>query len=355
MVAGARLFESTFDLPYSIALWIGAAATILYVFIGGFLAVSWTDTVQAAMMCVALVVTPIVVMNELGGFSDTINQVSAIDTSMLDMFKGQTIIGIASLVAWGLGYFGQPHLLVRFMATKSIKVIPTACRTSIIWMLFCLAGAVSVGFFGCAYFSQHIAEGTSVIANPELVFIVLTQVLFNPWIAGILMSAILAAVMSTLSCQLLVCSSTLTEDFYRAFIRPQASARELIWFGRAMVLMVSLVAILIAMDPQSKVLGLVSYAWAGFGASFGPVIIMSLWWKKMTKNGALAGMVTGAVTVIVWNTFGWFGLYEIIPGFLFALIAIVIFSLIGQKPSQAMKDIFDEVQVAVRKGEDLHV
>ena len=355
MVAGARLFESTFDMDYSTALWIGAAATILYVFIGGFLAVSWTDTVQAAMMCVALVVTPIVVMNELGGFSETIGKVSAIDVSMLDMFKGQTAVGIASLLAWGLGYFGQPHLLVRFMATKSIKVIPTACRTSIIWMVFCLAGAVSVGFFGCAYFAEHITQGTSVIANPELVFIVLTQVLFNPWIAGILMSAILAAVMSTLSCQLLVCSSTLTEDFYRAFIRPQASTRELIWFGRLMVLMVSLVAIFIAMDPQSKVLGLVSYAWAGFGASFGPVIIMSLWWKKMTKNGALAGMVTGAVTVIVWNTFGWFGLYEIIPGFIFALAAIVIFSLIGQKPSQAMKDIFDEVQESVRKGKDLTI
>ena len=169
------------------------------------------------------------------------------------------------------------------------------------------------------------------------------------------MSAILAAVMSTLSCQLLVCSSTLTEDFYRAFIRPQASTRELIWFGRLMVLMVSLVAIFIAMDPQSKVLGLVSYAWAGFGASFGPVIIMSLWWKKMTKNGALAGRVTGAVTVIVWNTFGWFDLYEIIPGFIFALAAIVIFSLIGQKPSQAMKDIFDEVQESVRRGRDLTI
>ena len=307
------------------------------------------------MMCVALVVTPIVVMNELGGFSETIGKVRAIDVSMLDMFKGQTAVGIASLLAWGLGYFGQPHLLVRFMATKSIKVIPTACRTSIIWMVFCLAGAVSVGFFGCAYFAEHITQGTSVIANPELVFIVLTQVLFNPWIAGILMSAILAAVMSTLSCQLLVCSSTLTEDFYRAFIRPQASTRELIWFGRLMVLMVSLVAIFIAMDPQSKVLGLVSYAWAGFGASFGPVIIMSLWWKKMTKNGALAGMVTGAVTVIVWNTFGWFGLYEIIPGFIFALAAIVIFSLIGQKPSQAMKDIFDEVQESVRRGRDLTI
>ena len=306
-------------------------------------------------MCVALVVTPIVVMNELGGFSETIGKVSAIDVSMLDMFKGQTAVGIASLLAWGLGYFGQPHLLVRFMATKSIKVIPAACRTSIVWMVFCLAGAVSVGFFGCAYFAEHITQGTSVIANPELVFIVLTQVLFNPWIAGILMSAILAAVMSTLSCQLLVCSSTLTEDFYRAFIRPQASTRELIWFGRLMVLMVSLVAIFIAMDPQSKVLGLVSYAWAGFGASFGPVIIMSLWWKKMTKNGALAGMVTGAVTVIVWNTFGWFGLYEIIPGFIFALAAIVIFSLIGQKPSQAMKDIFDEVQESVRRGRDLTI
>ena len=353
MVSAARLFEQTFEMDYRNALLIGAVSTIFYVFIGGFLAVSWTDTVQAAMMCVALVVTPIVVMTELGGFSETIDKVSVMDVSMLDMFKGQTAVGIASLLAWGLGYFGQPHLLVRFMATKSIKVIPTACRTSIIWMLFCLAGAVSVGFFGYAYFAEHVSQGAPVNANPELVFIVLTQVLFNPWIAGVLMSAILAAVMSTLSCQLLVCSSTLTEDFYRAFIRPQASTRELIWFGRAMVLMVSLVAIFIAMDPQSKVLGLVSYAWAGFGASFGPVIIMSLWWKKMTKNGALAGMITGAVTVIVWNTFGWFGLYEIIPGFFLALLAIVVFSLIGQKPSQAMKDIFDEVQTSVRQERDL--
>ena len=322
-------------------------------FVGGFLAVSWTDTIQAAMMCVALVATPLVVMNELGGLTSTLDQVRAIDASMLDMFKGQTIIGIASLVAWGLGYFGQPHLLVRFMATKSIKVIPTACRTSVIWMIFCLAGAVSVGFFGCAYFAQHIESGASVLHNPELVFIVLTQVLFNPWIAGLLMSAILAAVMSTLSCQLLVCSSTLTEDFYRAFLRPNAKARELIWFGRLMVLLVSFIAILIAMDPNSKVLGLVSYAWAGFGASFGPVIILSLWWKRMTKRGALAGMLTGAVTVIVWNTFGWFGLYEIIPGFIFATIAIVIFSLAGPKPSQAMLDIFQEVESAVKSGSDL--
>ena len=159
--------------------------------------------------------------------------------------------------------------------------------------------------------------------------------------------------MSTLSCQLLVCSSTLTEDFYRAFFRPNAKTRELIWFGRLMVLLVSLIAIFIAMDPDSKVLGLVSYAWAGFGASFGPVIILSLWWKRMTKRGALAGMITGAVTVIVWNTFGWFGLYEIIPGFVFATIAIIAFSLTGPKPSQAMIDIFREVDQAVKSGNDL--
>ena len=140
------------------------------------------------------------------------------------------------------------------------------------------------------------------------------------------MSAILAAVMSTLSCQLLVCSSTLTEDFYRAFIRPNAGNRELIYFGRAMVLAVALLAIWIAMDPTSLVLSLVSYAWAGFGAAFGPVILMSLWWKRMTRNGALAGMVVGAVTVIVWHTGGWFGLYEIIPGFVFGLVAIVVAS-----------------------------
>ena len=155
-----------------------------------------------------------------------------------------------------------------------------------------------------------------MVQNHERIFIVLSQILFNPWIGGILMSAILAAVMSTLSCQLLVCSSTLTEDFYRACIRPQAHERELVWFGRAMVLAVALVAIYIAMDPTSLVLSLVSYAWAGFGAAFGPVILISLWWKRMNRYGALAGMVVGAMTVLIWHQGAWFGLYEIIPGFL---------------------------------------
>lgn len=352
MVAGARLFENTFDLEYSTALWLGAAATITYVFVGGFLAVSWTDTIQAAMMCLALIVTPFAVMYDLGGWSTTIAKIEAIDPGMLEMTKNQTVIGVASLMAWGLGYCGQPHILVRFMATKSISVIPNACRAATLWMIFCLLGAVCVGFFGSAYFAEHVNQATLVVQNPERVFIVLSQVLFNPWIAGILMSAILAAVMSTLSCQLLVCSSTLTEDLYRAYFRPNASTKELVWFGRLMVLAIAILAIFIAMDPESRVLSLVSYAWAGFGGAFGPVILMSLWYKGMTRNGALAGMIVGAVTVVVWNYFAWFGLYEIIPAFIFNLITIVVVSNMGKKPSAEMQATYDEVIGLVKAGKD---
>lgn len=337
VVAGARLFESTFHMSYETALLIGAAATILYVFIGGFLAVSWTDTIQAAIMCVALIVTPIAVVMDAGGFSASMEQVRAISPKMLDIMEGQTWIGIVSLLAWGLGYFGQPHILVRFMAARSIKVIPNARRVGIIWMIFCLGGAVCVGLFGAAYFSLHPDQAGLVQENNERVFIVLSSVLFNPWIAGLLMSAILAAVMSTLSCQLLVCSSTLTQDLYRNFLRPKASQRELVWFGRSMVLGVSLVAIWLARDPTSLVFSLVSYAWAGFGAAFGPVVLISLWWRRMTRNGALAGMITGAATVLIWNHFAWFGLYELLPGFVFASIAIVVVSLLDKAPNKTIE------------------
>ncbi len=227
-----------------------------------------------------------------------------------------------------------------------------ARRVATLWMSFCLSGAVAVGFFGAAFFAEHRDVASLVEQNHERVFIVLLGLLFNPWIAGILMSAILAAVMSTLSCQLLVCSSTLTEDFYRTFIRRNASQRELVWFGRSMVLLVSVVAVWLARDPNSLVLSLVSYAWAGFGAAFGPVIIMSLWWRRMTRNGALAGMITGAVTVLVWNHYAWLGLYEILPGFVFALIAIVVVSLLDKAPSKSIAKTFDEVQAAVRNPAD---
>lgn len=344
VVAGARLFENTFHMDYRTALFIGAAATILYVFVGGFLAVSWTDTIQASIMCIALIVTPFAVMQDAGGLSATIDRVVSIDPNMVNMMQGHTVIGVISLLAWGLGYFGQPHILIRFMATKSISVIPNARRVGTLWMLFCLTGAIAVGFFGAAFFSQHPDLAGLVTENHERVFIVLSGLLFNPWIAGLLMAAILAAVMSTLSCQLLVCSSTLTQDFYRTYLRPNASQRELVWVGRSMVMAISIVAIWIASDPNALVLSLVSYAWAGFAAAFGPVILISLWWRRMTRNGALAGMVTGAATVLVWNHFAWFGLYEIIPGFLFGTIAIVVASLLDRAPSKSIDETFSAVE-----------
>ena len=349
-VAGARLFENTFGLPYTTSLLLGSVCTIFYVFVGGFLAVSWTDAIQASLMCIALIVTPIAVVNDLGGLQHATNMVASIDASMLNIWKGHTIIGIVSLLAWGFGYFGQPHILIRFMAARSTKVIPNARRVSTLWMIFCLAGAVGVGFFGAAYFAHHPESASLVNENHERVFIVLSGLLFNPWIAGVLMSAILAAVMSTLSAQLLVCSSSLTEDFYRTFLRPKASQKELVWVGRLMVLAISAVAVWLASDPNSLVLSLVSYAWAGFGASFGPLIILSLWWRRMTRNGAIAGMVVGAVTVIVWHHYAWWDLYEILPGFVLSFLAIIVVSLLDKAPSTTITRVFDEVNTLAKNA-----
>jgi sodium/proline symporter len=343
MVAGARLFESMFDMSYSTALWVSALATISYVFIGGFLAVSWTDTIQAGLMIFALLLTPVVVVLSFADINQMTLALEAARPQATDVIGDLSVVAIISLLAWGLGYFGQPHILVRFMAADSVKSIPNARRIGMTWMILCLGGAVAAGFFGIAYFQQHPELASVVNANPETVFIELTKILFNPWIAGIVLAAILAAVMSTLSCQLLVCSSTLTEDFYKSFLRKNASQKELVWIGRLMVLLIAMLAIWMAGNPESKVLGLVSYAWAGFGAAFGPLIILSLFWRRMTLNGALAGMIVGAIMVIVWkNFFSATELYEIVPGFLCSLIAIVVVSLLGKVPSEEITTRFDE-------------
>lgn len=336
VVAGARLFENMFGLPYDTALWVGAACTIAYVFIGGFLAVSWTDTIQASLMITALIVTPVVAYFAVSGdLQPAQTIVELMKPAQLDMMQGASFVGIVSLLAWGLGYFGQPHILVRFMAAESVSIIPTARRISMTWMILCLAGAVGVGFVGIPYFLANADAAVAVTANSETVFIELAKQLFNPWVAGVLLAAILGAVMSTLSCQLLVCSSALTEDIYHTFIRKNATQKELVWIGRAMVLSVSLIAIGIASDPEAKVLGMVSYAWAGFGAAFGPVIILSLFWSRMTRNGALAGILVGAITVLVWKQNGWFGLYEIVPGFILSWLVTVVVSRFGH-PSASM-------------------
>ena len=233
-------------------------------------------------MIFALILTPIVVILSLGGVDSSMTLIAQANPQKLDFFQGTTTIGIISLMAWGLGYFGQPHILARFMAADSVRSIPAARRIGMAWMIFCLFGAMAVGFFGIAYFNQHPELATTVNGNSERVFIELARLLFNPWIAGILLSAILAAIMSTLSCQLLVCSSALTEDFYKGFLRRNASQSELVWVGRITVLLVALIAIALAKNPESRVLGLVSYAWAGFGAAFGPVVLFALGWKRMT-------------------------------------------------------------------------
>jgi sodium/proline symporter len=332
VVASARLFESLFGLSYPTALWIGALATMAYVFIGGFLAVSWTDALQASLMLTALLMVPLMVIFADGGMHHSIETVRAFSSGHLNLLHHLDTIAIISLLGWGLGYFGQPHILVRFMAAESARVIPRARAISIVWMILCLIGAVAVGFFGLAYFLQHPDMAATVNANAETIFIELSRQLFNPWIAGILLAAILAAVMSTLSCQLLVCSSVLTQDIYKNFLRKAATQRELVWFGRLMVLAVTLVAIWLAQDPNGRVLKMVSYAWAGFGAAFGPIILFSLFSRRVTLTGALAGIITGAVTVLIWKQYQWFGLYEIVPGFLFSALAIVLGSLSGQPP-----------------------
>ena len=349
IVAGARLFESVFGLPYAQALWWGAAATILYTLIGGFLAVSWTDTVQATLMIFALLLTPVIVMLNVGGPGETLRVIEQVDPARLQWIGAGGLVAVVSSLAWGLGYFGQPHILARFMAADSLAVIPQARRIGMTWMVLCLLGAILVGLAGIAWSAQHPQLAGALVENPERVFIVLAEALFNPWIAGVLLSAILAAVMSTLSCQLLVCSSALTEDFYHGFIRPHAGERELVWIGRATVLAVALLAIFIARDPDSRVLGLVSYAWAGFGAAFGPVVLFSLFWGRMTGIGALAGMVAGALTVVLWKHTG-SALYEIVPGFIAGSIALVVGSLLSRAPSTEVQARHRQVRLSLRES-----
>ncbi len=346
LVAGGVLFEQTFGLDYELAVWLGSLCIVSYVFLGGFLAVCWTDTVQGIMMFIALLAVPIAAVGEVGGWDVAVARIGAINPSFNDAFTDMTVLGIASLMAWGLGYFGQPHILVRFMAVRASHDVPLARLINIVWMVCGLYGAIFVGYIGIVYFAQQ------PLANPETVFIQFCQIIFNPWISGFLLAAILAAVMSTISSQLIVCSSALTEDLYRPFLRPRASERELVLVGRLSVLGLAILATLLASDPKSTVLNLVAYAWAGFGAAFGPVIILSLFWRRMNQYGAAAGMVAGAVTVVVWKHLqgGIFDLYEIVPGFLVCGLVIVAVSLWTRKPAITVVSDYDRTVAAERTG-----
>ncbi|MFC7394953.1 sodium/proline symporter PutP [Scopulibacillus cellulosilyticus] len=354
MVSGGQLFKSAFGLPYGWGILVTAGVVILYTLFGGFLAVSWTDFVQGTLMFLSLILVPIVTIIHIGGFSNTFHDIHSINPKLLDAFRGTSVISIISLIAWGLGYFGQPHIIVRFMAITSKKEVKSARRIGMGWMIFSIVGAMFTGLVGIAYFSETNAK----LGNPETVFIVLADILFDPIITGFLLAAILAAVMSTISSQLLVTSSALTQDFYKTFLRKSATDKELVLVGRLAVLGVAVIALLMSLHPNQTILNLVGYAWAGFGAAFGPVVLLSLYWKRMTKWGALTGMITGTVTVIAWvqirkhhafiPSFIWhkiqpiISFYEIIPGFLVCTAAILIVSLLTAKPSTEVEKEFDQ-------------
>ena len=348
MVAGGKLFQSAFGLDYGWGLWLTAGVVLAYTMIGGFMAVSLTDFVQGCIMFVALVLVPVVALSRIGGVDAMTETVRGIDPGLLDLFQGVTVIGAISALAWGLGYFGQPHIIVRFMAVRSVRDVPTMRNIGMGWMAVTVIGALGTGLAGLAYATRTGLQ----IADPETIFIVLSDILFHPLITGFLLAAILAAIMSTISSQLLVSSSSLVEDFYAVFLRRNAPQKELVMVGRLAVLAVALAAIGLAYNPNSNVLSLVSQAWAGFGAAFGPLVILSLTWKRMTRNGALAGMIVGAATVLFWiyapvlpNGAALSSvLYEMVPGFLLSLLAIVVVSKLDTAPPQDVVETFEHVE-----------
>ncbi|WP_203289424.1 sodium/proline symporter PutP [Metabacillus sp. cB07] len=342
LVSGGLLFESSFGLDYRTGMLITAGVVVAYTLFGGFLAVSLTDFVQGVIMFLALILVPIVAFTDLGGVGPTFDVIRDIDPKYLDVFRGTTVLGLLGFLAWGLGYFGQPHIIVRFMAISSIKELKPARRIGMGWMIISVFGAMLTGLVGIAYVNQT----ATTLADPETIFIKFAQVLFHPLITGFLLAAILAAIMSTISSQLLVTSSALTEDFYRTFFRRSAGDKELVLIGRLSVLLVAIIGVLLSLTPSDTILSLVGYAWAGFGSAFGPAVLLSLYWKRMTKWGALAGMIVGAVTVLIWVNVPVLKetVYEMIPGFFLSLIAVYLVSLFTSRPSKRVQNVFTEME-----------
>jgi len=337
LVAGGKLFEGVFGVDYRLAVVLGALVIIIYASIGGFIAVCWTDAVQGLLMLGALIAVPWMAATAVGGWSLCSEAARQVSPHALSLFgpAGSRLgpLAVISTLGWGLGYFGMPHIIIRFMAIESEDQIPRARRIAVTWTALSLAAAIAVGLTGLAYFGGQGLEDT------EKIFIRLIQSLFHPVPAGICLAAILAAIMSTADSQLLVCTSVITEDIYRTFLKRDASERELVRVGRIAVIGVAVIATLMALDRESKVMGLVSYAWAGFGAAFGPAIILSLYWPRMSTAGAIAGILGGGTTVVVWKHLqgGIFNLYEIFPGFLVSTLLIVAFTLLHRGHREAVR------------------
>lgn len=341
MVAGGVFFESSFGLEYKTGLIIVSVVVLAYTFFGGFLAVSYTDFVQGIIMFLALILVPTFGVFLTGGVSETIASIKEVDPQLLNLVSGATFLGILSSVAWGLGYFGQPHIIVRFMAIRSSKETKSARRIGIGWMILSLLGAISTALVGIAYYHQNTGE---TLIDNEAIFIALGQVVFHPIIGGLMLAAVLAAIMSTISSQLIVTSSALVEDLYKAVIKKNAPEKHYVFLGRMAVLVVAIVAGIFAWSKNETILELVAFAWAGFGAAFGPIILLSLYWRKLTTAGALTGMISGAITVIIWGNVEVLksNLYEIVPGFLLCLVLAVVVSKMTYKDNPVIEQEFTD-------------
>lgn len=342
-VAAGRLFETIFQLPYLPSLLLGAGVVVFYTLVGGFLAVSRTDFIQGVMMFFAILVVPIGAALMCGGFAATAEMLYTAHASFfapLTKPDGTTLgfVEFVSLMAWGVGYFGQPHILVRFMAIRRPEELPQATRIAMAWVIISLSAALLVGMVGAVYLKEPLA-GTAT----ETVFLVMAGELFPPIAAGLILAAVLAAIMSTASAQLLVAASAFAQDIYRRSFRQEARQAELVWVSRLSVLMIAAAAVYLGLNPNNFILDMVAYAWAGFGAAFGPALLMCLFWRRTTERGVLAGIAAGGITVLVWKQLALFGLYEIVPGFFLSLLVIYIVSRLDAAPPQEVTALFDRV------------
>ena len=362
-VSGATVFTQVIPQlagKENVALIIFAAILILYTFLGGFKAVCWTDFFQGLMMLVALITVPVALFFfkdlDLSNL-DTVFHYADANGDLVDCaftanpFKASWQ-EIASGLAWGLGYFGMPHIIVRFMSIKSAKLVKKSAAIGIIWVVITLGAAIMMAFFGREYIGQILLEGGSLgnltfeAGSQKLIFVALAKNLFPGFVAGILLSAIIAAAMSTADSQLLVASSSFTSDIYKAKIRKNASDKETLWIGRIVVIVVAVVAYFIASSKgkgAQSIMNMVENAWGGFGSAFGPTILLSLFWKRFNYKGAVAGVVVGAVVDVVWLL--WLsaptGVYELLPGFVAGLLAAVVVTLCTKAPSKEVQDLYD--------------
>lgn len=340
--ATGNLFEEMFGISYTSSVIIGAAVLLVYTFLGGYLAVCWTDLFQGFLMFFALIAVPVIAYNFTG--ADAVgNAMSAkgLTFSLLPKASNSAmaLMAVFSAAAWGFGYFGQPHILVRFMSIKSVKLLPRTITIAMVWVLFSLAAAVIIGFVAMPLF-----EGLDK-QNCEKVFIYMVRDsrFFNPWLGGILLAAILAAIMSTIDSQLLVSSTTLTEDFYK-FIHVDASQKVLMRMSRIFVLVITFIACGLALMRTETIFSLVKFAWGGFGAAFGPVVLMSLYSRKTSWQSAFTGMILGTAVMLAWYVLG-LGryMYEILPGFVAGIVAIMVMNKFYPQRDQEILREFDEV------------